>query len=194
MWKLRKVNTTILSLVVLFIFTSGTIQSQEFILNNQESSLTVLGTSNVHDWDLNAESQTGKIAFKNLDEGQIESCYLEVKAEGLKSGKSSMDKNTFKALKTDGYKTIVFRLVEAKEVVSKGNGVFSVKTSGDLTIAGVKKRISLDFNVNTNGGKINLTGEKKIKMTDFNVEPPKALFGTITTGDEVTIKFSTILK
>ncbi|ALJ05021.1 hypothetical protein APS56_07735 [Pseudalgibacter alginicilyticus] len=194
MWKFRKMNMTILSLLVLFIFTSGKTQAQEFNLNNQESSLKVLGTSNVHDWELDAENLSGKISFKNLNECLIEAINVVVTAESLKSGKSSMDKNTFKALKTDDHKTITFQLVEAKSVTSKGAGVFAVKSSGDLTIAGTKKRISLDFDVNTNGGKAILTGEKKINMTDFKVEPPKAMFGAITTGEELTIKFSIVLK
>ena len=42
--------------------------------------------------------------------------------------------------------------------------------------------------------KITLIGEKKFKMTDFKIDPPKALFGTITTGDDITIKFSTTFK
>jgi hypothetical protein len=37
-----------------------------------------------------------------------------------------------------------------------------------------------------------LEGEKTFNMTDYAIEPPKALFGTITTGDEITIKFKSI--
>lgn len=29
-------------------------------------------------------------------------------------------------------------------------------------------------------------------MTDFNVTPPKALMGTITTGNDITVKFNTV--
>ena len=40
---------------------------------------------------------------------------------------------------------------------------------------------------------VSLEGEKTFNMTDYGIEPPTALFGTITTGDEVTIKFKSIL-
>ncbi len=181
-------------MLAMFVLKSGTTEAQEFNLNNQESSLTVAGTSSLHDWHVTAENKSGKITFKNLEACLIESCNLVVVAESLKSGKSSMDKNTYKALNTDDYKNITFQLVEVKEVVSKGDGKFSVKSIGDLTITGIKNRISLDFTVGTRGGKINLVGEKKIKMTDFEIDPPTALFGTITTGDDLTIKFTTIFK
>lgn len=42
--------------------------------------------------------------------------------------------------------------------------------------------------------KISLIGSKTIKMTDFGVDPPKAMFGTITTGDAIDIKFHSIFK
>lgn len=184
----------VVSIIILFFLTSNLISAQQFNLLNGESKLTVLGTSSLHDWHVTAENQSGKIVFKNLETGEIEKCNVEIVAESLKSGKSSMDKNTHKALKTDSYKTISFQLVEVKETTNKGNGKFTVHTQGDLTIAGVKKRVSLDFTTTISDNKITLVGEKKFKMTDFKIDPPKAMFGTITTGDEVTIKFSTIFK
>ena len=35
-----------------------------------------------------------------------------------------------------------------------------------------------------------VTGIKKMKMTDYNVKPPTALFGTITTGDAISISYN----
>ena len=189
-----KTDRIILNLILMGFLSFNLIYSQEFNLSIQESTLTVLGTSSLHDWHVVAEKQNGKITFKNLENGDVATCTLEVISESLKSGKSSMDKNTYKALKTDKYKTISFSLVEVKEIVKKGNGKFLVKAVGDLTITAVKKRIPLEFNLETSNGKITLAGEKQIKMTDFNVDPPKALLGTITTGNEITIKFITTFK
>ncbi|WP_345277948.1 YceI family protein [Litoribaculum gwangyangense] len=180
--------------MVILLIVPNLFQAQEFNLNNKESSLTVYGTSSLHDWHITAETKSGKIFFENLETGQLSKCDFTVFAESLKSGKKSMDKNTYKALNTDTHKNISFQLVDVKDIVKKGTGKFLLKCTGNLTITGVKKLIPLEFNTEISDGKVVLTGEKTIKMTDFNVEPPKALLGTITTGNEITIKFNTIYK
>lgn len=185
---------TVLSLITLCILTSNLIEAQQFTLVNNESTLTVFGTSSLHDWHITAEKQSGKIIFKNLDLGEIEKCSIEIVAESLKSGKSSMDKSTYKALNTSSFKTITFQLVEVKETISTGIGNYEIHTQGYLTIADVKRHIFLDFLITILDNKITLIGEKKFKMTDFNIDPPKTFLGIITVGDEITIKYSAIFK
>lgn len=180
-------------LIFLLMITNITL-AQEFGLVNKTSSMTVLGTSSLHDWEIDAEEQSGKIVFNDLATGEIGQLQVTVVAESLKSGKSGMDKNTYKALKTNDYKNISFELAEVTQTTSKGGGNYAVSAKGDLTIAGVTKRIPIQFSLKVNGNKITLTGEKSFNMTNFNIEPPKALLGTITTGDEVTIKFTTIFQ
>lgn len=191
---INKIRTITNVFIVLF-FCSNISFAQQFNLNNQESTLIVYGTSSLHDWHITTESQNGKIVFKDINTSDIEKLDLSVKAESLKSGKNSMDKNTYKALKTDDYENITFQLIKVDNVTKKTDNKFTIKTTGDLTITGVKKQISLNFDIDTSSAKsIIITGEKTIKMTDFNIDPPKALFGTITTGDEITIKFKSIFK
>jgi len=184
----------VINFLILFVLASNLVQAQQLSLANSESTLTVLGTSNIHDWHLDAKNQSGSIIFKDLQSCLIEAITLNVEAESLESGKSGMDKNTFKALNTDDYKTISFQLVEVISLTDKGNDVYESKVSGDLSISGTTQRIELNLSINVLESSVKLTGEKIIKMTDFGVEPPKALFGTITTGDQLTIKFSTVFQ
>lgn len=167
--------------------------AQEYKVAKQTSALIVEGTSNIHDWEIKAENQSGVITFKSIDNAEIAKLNFSVETESLKSGKSGMDKNTYKALNAKKYKTIKFNLIKVKETTAKGNNKYDVKLEGDLTISGTTKRITLPLQMEINAGTVKLTGSKKIKMTDYNIEPPTALFGTITTGDEVTIKIKTTL-
>jgi len=179
--------------LVVIVFTIN-IQAQEFSLVNSESSLTVSGTSSLHDWDIKAEQLNGNINFENIEACKIKSLSFSVVAESLKSGKSGMDKNTYKALDTNNHKNITFQLTQVKNVTNKGQNIYTVDALGNLSIAGTKKQVNMQFNITVENSKVKLKGEKALKMTYFNVEPPKALFGTVTTGDEITVKFSTTFK
>lgn len=179
------------SLLIVMIFFAGQVFAQDFKLDNTASKLTVFGTSNIHDWDVKAEKQSGNIVVDLSNKAQVKQLNVTIVAESLKSGKGSMDKNTYKALNTGKHKNISFVLKEVKSVSSIGSGNYKVSGYGNLTISGNTKRIPIDFTMNTSSSKIVLKGKKSIKMTDFGVEPPKALMGTITTGDAVTIDFNT---
>src|SRR5690606_34895070 len=113
-----RICKNIIGFIAFFLLTSNLTRAQEFNLINKESSLKIFGTSNLHDWEIDAEEQSGTIAFKNLEDGNIEKCDVKIVAESLKSGRSGMDKNTFKALNTRKYNSISFHLVEVKETVN----------------------------------------------------------------------------
>ena len=194
MWRLRSIKSLLLSSVVFLFLSTNLSNAQQFSLTkNRESKLIVYGTSNIHDWEVVAESFEGTLLLTSKEAGLLEKLTVQLLAEGLKSGKSGMDKNTYKALKTNTHKHITFKLKGVTEVVEKTAGIYTAKTTGDLTIAGVTNTISLSITVQVKGNEVQLSGSKAVKMTDYGVEPPKALLGTIKTGDEVTIKFNVIL-
>ena len=194
MWRLRSIKSLLLSSVVFLFLSTNLSNAQQFSLTkNRESKLIVYGTSNIHDWEVVAESFEGTLLLTSKEAGLLEKLTVQLLAEGLKSGKSGMDKNTYKALKTNTHKHITFKLKGVTEVVEKAAGIYTAKTTGDLTIAGVTNTISLSITVQVKGNEVQLSGSKAVKMTDYGVEPPKALLGTIKTGDEVTIKFNVIL-
>ncbi len=175
-----------------FLLVSGFLVAQESKVNVKESKLTVLGTSNVHDWHVNAEVMSGKALFvsENNTLKEIKNLNFVLASEGLKSGKSGMDKNTFKALKTSTYKNIEFKLINVTKITKKGEGVFTVEAQGNLTICGVTKKINQVFNVKVINDKFVLNGKQTIDMTNYGIEPPKALMGTIKTGKDVTAEFN----
>lgn len=175
-----------------FLLVSGFLVAQESKVNVKESKLTVLGTSNVHDWHVNAEVMSGKALFvsENNTLKEIKNLNFVLASEGLKSGKSGMDKNTFKALKTSTYKNIEFKLINVTKITKKGEGFFTVEAQGNLTICGVTKKINQVFSVKVINDKFVLNGKQTIDMTNYGIEPPKALMGTIKTGKDVTAEFN----
>lgn len=169
----------------------NTLVAQDAKVVLAESKLKVLGTSNLHDWEIDAKAMSGKSTM-TIDAGNlkaIKSLDFAVEVEQLKSGKSGMDNNTFKALNSKTYKTINYKLVSVTKITELSDGNFTVETQGDLTISGVTKRINQAFTVKIIGKKAVFSGKTKIDMTAFGVKPPTALMGTIKTGKDVTIDF-----
>lgn len=186
--KIHFKNWFLLLMVIAPIYT---VFGQDSKVVLAESKLAVNGTSNVHDWTIEAKAMSGK-ASVTLDAGDlkaIKSLDFSVEVEQLKSGKSGMDKNTFKALKSTSHKNISFKLVKVVKITTISDNNYTVETQGDLTIAGVTKRINQSFTTKLIGKKMVFTGKQKIDMTVYSVEPPKALMGTIKTGKDVTVDF-----
>ena len=182
---------------IAFTIVPLTISAQSFSLNNGEGEVTVTGTSTLHDWEEVAEQKSGSITLDNTGElPKITSLKFVVEAESLKSGKGAMDKNTYKALETKDHKQIVFEFNSIKSIspITATSNKYKVVAAGNLTIAGSTNSIELPFNLNINGGKVLLEGKKALKMTDYNIDPPKALLGTITTGDEIEVHYNTVWK
>jgi len=188
-----KISQSLIILVTLL--GSLTAFSQTFTLNNDNSKLSVFGTSSLHDWEVVAEEQSGSITVENTSEtASINALNFKVIAESLKSGKSGMDKNAYKALNTKQFESIDFKLTKVNSITPQGNGVYTVKSTGDLTIAGTTNAIQLNFTLSLTDSNAKLVGSYTFNMTQFKIDPPTAMFGTITTGDELKIEFNTVFQ
>ncbi|MGJ8549215.1 YceI family protein [Winogradskyella wichelsiae] len=183
-----------LALLVSSLFSFQIASSQNYVLNNSSSVLEVHGTSSLHDWTLETEKQSGKLVMAVSETLEISTLTITVEAESLKSGKSSMDNNTYEALNTDDHKTMNFNLTSVKQVDKLSDHSFKVSASGKMTISGVSKTITIGVTVKLEADKVLLEGEKSFKMTDFGIDPPKALLGTIKTGDDIKITFNSVFE
>ncbi|MGB0777314.1 MAG: YceI family protein [Flavobacteriaceae bacterium] len=149
-------------------------------LDTEGSSVLVLGTSTLHDWEMNAEDIKGSLIMEN-DELQV----IEFQAivEGIKSGKSKMDKLAYKAFDYENNPNISFR---AEEIDIDGE---NATLKGVLGIAGKSNEVSIPLKMTKNEAYLNFKGSYTLKMTDYGMTPPTAVFGTIKTGDEITVEF-----
>ncbi|WP_298553483.1 YceI family protein [uncultured Algibacter sp.] len=185
----KNIFRKIITCIAVIGFAFNLSQAQMLKLENENSFLTVFGSSNLHGWKVDAEKQNGLIKFNNLETCQIESLSLAVLTESLKGVKPGMTKIASKTLKSNEFKSILFTLVEVESIVDKGNGNFELQTIGDLVIAGTKKAVPLRFNVLIVGKKVKLEGRVKLKMTEFNITPPIGMLGALKAKDDIFLKF-----
>lgn len=159
--------------------------------------LVIEGTSNVHDWDMKSDKGYCSSLFDISQTGSLNGVsYINftVPAESLKSERKGLDKNTYKALNTAKYANISFTAASVT-VKNAGSANYFLTAKGRLTISNVTKDVVLTATGVMNADKsITYSGTYKLKMTDFNVEPPTLMMGAIKTGDMVTVKFNLLLK
>ena len=181
--------TLLLLMLLIVTFTNAQVKYS----SKDDLNLLISGTSTLHDWDMKAEKGECIAVFNFNAAGDINalsSLSVIIPAEGLKSEHSGMDKNAYKALKTDKAPTISYKLTSATIL---GNN--TIKCMGKLNIAGTTKDAELNATYKLNSDKsITVSGKKNISMKDFNMEPPSFMMGTIKTGNDIVLKFDLVLR
>lgn len=157
------------------------------------SSIKVLGTSNMHDWDMTAVNFTcdGNFKVKNGVLEDVTSLSFSLPVINLKGKESLLNSRAHKALNSEKFKTITFKLTSA--TVVPGQKV--INANGNLTISGVTKPITLKTNYVVNADQsITCRGSETLNMSTFGVKAPSFMMGALKTGDKVTIDFVLKLK
>ena len=174
MTTLRRLS--VFSALLVFMMTAMSFSLNEKLASTtfrlQNLNVAVDGTSTLHDWTIKSAKGQCEVNF-------------ELASDNM------MDNNTYKALKTKEHKNISYVLTSGS--VSQVNGTtFQIRTKGKLTIAGTAKETDIVANAVYNAAdkSYTISGNKKIKMSQWGVKPPTVMMGTIKTGDEITISFS----
>jgi len=184
-----------IQLIALFIFGLGmNIFAQDtYRLVEAKSKNLVTGTSTLHDWRCKAEKQSGTAVIKTGESFEIKSLDAKIAAKSLRSIKEngnyyddSMDKNVYKALNADKYPEIVYTLTGISNVKTAGS-TSTFTATGTLTIAGKTNKVTFPVKAVVAGDAVVFTASVKFKLTAFGITPPKALMGTIKTGDDVIV-------
>ena len=185
----------LLLLTTLFSFSVNPFPGTNF--SSQVVTVKINGTSSMHDWEMKSEKGHVEVllglgALDNII--ALTSLKFTIPAESLKSGKSSMDKNAYKALKTGTAKNINF-VMSSSKVTPVNSTTVEITALGKLTVAGTTHETDIVVKVKYNATDKTYTanGSKKIKMTDYNVKPPSFMMGAVKTGNDITISFNTTI-
>jgi len=91
------------------------------------------------------------------------------------------------SLETEKYPTITFKSTSVTGGVV--NGALGVKITGDITIHGVTRRITIPATVAVSGNTLNAKGEFALKRSDFGVKATSAFHGWVRVKDKLTFDF-----
>lgn len=191
------ITQKLISLFIALLFVTGTAVAQEITLTAQESSSMIIdGDSNVHDWEAQVTEVNGTLVFQNIEALSAEnltpesfkSLTLTIPVEGIDAESGGLKKNIHKYMEKDDYPNVTFELNNVIEVTNQ-NGALLITGNGVITAKGNSYTADMQVTANIQDGSIQFTGEKQLLMTDFGIDPPTAVFGTIRSKDEVIIKF-----
>ncbi|MDX1419898.1 MAG: YceI family protein [Rubricoccaceae bacterium] len=152
------------------------------------SRITVEGTSTVHDWTCTAGSFTGAFdaAVAEAALSGINGLAVTVPVGALDCNNGTMNGKLRDAL---GASAIRFVASTVRATPPSG-GRFAVEADGQLTIRGATRaqRVQAQGQV-LRDGRYRFTGSVPVTMSQFGVDPPTAMLGTLRTGDRVTVRF-----
>jgi hypothetical protein len=175
------------ALTVLVLGVAGWV-SQSYTFE-RSSKIWVEGTSTVHDWECQVVQFAGNVNAEAAEASlaDISTTTLTVPVQGIDCDNGTMNGKVSDAL---GSSPVRYALTDATVGAPTAEGWFTIRTTGELSIAGNVQTVQMDVKGKAlENGRFRLTGQHTLKMTDYGVDPPTAMFGTLKTGDEVTVHF-----
>ena len=184
--------------LIIVAATTATAQETARVVVAPESKLWIEGTSNLHGWSCKAEQLDAAVELDKAIASQLKTAppkalkrvEVKVPVKSLKCGHGAMDNNLYKALNADASPDVTYILTTFDAVPDETNDTFSLKTVGTLRVAGKENTVAMDVVATRMAdGTVKAVGTVPIKMTDYGIKPPTAIFGRLKTGDEVKVKF-----
>lgn len=165
-----------------------------------ESKLEFSGTSSLHPWECSATKIDGRVTVAQaLLKGAPASVATPVKeadvtipVRSLKCAHGGMNDNMYKAMKADANPTITYRLTSFT-LAPDGAGTFSGTARGTLSIAGKENEVTMPVRATVQpDGSVKATSQVALLMTSYGIKPPTMMFGSVKTGDQVTVKWEIV--
>jgi polyisoprenoid-binding protein YceI len=140
--------------------------------------MTVYGSSNVRDWDMNVTQINGSVRLETSDTGlpSIRKIQVEVPVRKMMSDKYRLQRHAHEALKKEEHPTISFASSDI-EVTQVEADSFSVEANGELTIKGNTHAATLSAKGVKENGTLRVFGGHELKLSTFDVGRPSTWDG-----------------
>lgn len=175
--------------------------SKEMVVNIDENSRLMLkGSSNVNQFSCDCQQKFPQSHFllETKDDGSkavFKGSVLQIATQELNCHNKGINKDLCEALKSKQYPYIKIELTEAAQHASLGAGQWSnIDATALITITNVCRKIPLQIKgTKIIGNQYRFVSSRSVKMSDFGVKPPEALFGFIKVNDDIAINFDLLV-
>ena len=163
----------------------------------ENSEIVILGTSNVTDYTckLYDFSNNSNIEISSEVYGhtiKLKNAKVKLKAKGFDCESRIMTNDFFKAIKGEEHPiiSVEFHQFTLTQDVAYYPVQHNIPSKISIRLAGVRNYYSPRLSsLTVKSDQLTFTGFVDLKMTEFDIVPPTALFGTIKTADEIRVEF-----
>jgi hypothetical protein len=184
------------------------------------SNLTLDGSSNVKDWRCSGTTLEGRMEvaaplqqinniIDRIEDGDVArldpraasfpqpAFQLRVPVQSLRCGNRQMERDMYRALRSDANPVIEFRFDSLSGGVEHDidTGHYRATITGVLTLAGTRRSVQIPVVAERVArDRFRLRARLPLRMTDFGIAPPTALFGMVKAKDELVVQFDLYLQ
>ncbi len=213
---------TALLVSMLFVASAAHASEATRLTAGAASAVVLEGSSNVTDWRCRGTSIDARMivatspdhineVIDRIEDGNVgvwmsnpsrgsfppPEFNLTIPVTTFRCGNRVMESDMRRALKADTHPAVrfSFRALRGGIQHDLDSGLYHAAISGDLTLAGVTRTIHLTVSAQRLSRTLfRIRAELPLRMTDFDVTPPSALFGAIRARDNLTVHFDLTLE
>ncbi len=200
---MRLLPTLLIILILPFITMAQPSETDaaRFFIDNGQSSMSIEGGSTVGSWDadvqiINAEFSIDLEALES--NGSNPSTVFQlgsftVPVENIDGDGRRLTRNIHNYLNKDDHPEITFTM-NSSEIVEKGENGYKVEVNGVINAAGKDHEVvfTADVMPTENGGFL-INGKLPLKFSDFNIDRPSAMLGTVRADEDIEIHYNLVL-
>ncbi|WGF91593.1 YceI family protein [Aequorivita marisscotiae] len=182
---------------LVFMFSLNGWAQNDFITKSIEilagSELSIKGDTNISEFGCEFSTyyleECREVVYKRIGNNiHFKNAVLSLKNKGFNCGHKIINKDFHALLNTKEYPNITLELNEI--TFNKSNEKVAHVL---ITIAGTQKEYT--FPIDVISSSLNrFVGKLKLNINDFNLEPPKKMFGLIVIKDEIEIDFNLVAR
>jgi polyisoprenoid-binding protein YceI len=172
-----------LAIVVLCAFVAP-LAKRKLMADKAGSTVSYAAKHPLHSWEGVSHDVNCAIIY-NDETKQPETVAVSIKVASFDSDNNNRDSHAVEAMEGIKYPNVTFT---SSDVKMGDNDALTAK--GTLTFHGVAKPVTLQATRKEAGGKMTLTGEFPVSMTDYKIERPSLL--GLKTEDEMTLRFNVV--
>lgn len=115
---------------------------------------------------------------------------FQLSVKTLDTGNDKRDRDMMNVLETDKYPNATFEGEITSSVNPEKSGEQEVTVKGTFTVHGTSQTLEIPGTMQFEGKKLNVAASWELKLTNYNMEPPRVLFYSMNDQIEIRIEAS----